>query len=173
MLIASRNPFNRNGLRIFGASFLLMMTVMVYGYSGLLISCLTVPTYTKPIDTLEELAASKDVILYITQDKMSLGGFSKAVLVHNSTQPNDYLNFIKNELNSQQEGETGVWKELREQLERHPDGIYPPRPLTEKDFSPEHQNYATPVVSVQLISILLQSFDSFFYNFSSASGQNG
>ena len=104
---------------------------------------------------------------------MSLGGFSKAVLVHNSTQPNDYLNFIKNELNSQQEGETGVWKELREQLERHPDGIYPPRPLTEKDFSPEHQNYATPVVSVQLISILLQSFDSFFYNFSSASGQNG
>ena len=75
------NPFNRNGLRIFGALWLLVMTVMVYGYSGLLISCLTVPTWTKPIETLEDVAASNDVILYIPPDAM--GGFSKEVLVSN------------------------------------------------------------------------------------------
>ena len=73
------NPFNRNALRIFGALWLLVMTVMVYGYSGLLISCLTVPTWTKPIETLEDVAASNDVILRIPPDAM--GGLSKAVLV--------------------------------------------------------------------------------------------
>ena len=73
------NPFNRNALRIFGALWLLVMTVMVYGYSGRLISCLTVPTWTKPIETLEDVAASNDVVLYIPPD--ALGGFSKAVLV--------------------------------------------------------------------------------------------
>lgn len=55
------------------------MTVMVYGYSGLLISCLTVPTWTKPIETLEDVAASKEVILRIPTDGM--GGLSKAVTV--------------------------------------------------------------------------------------------
>ena len=61
-----------------GALWLLVMTVMVYGYSGLLISCLTVPTWTKPIETLDDVAASSEVILYIPLDAM--GGFSKAVL---------------------------------------------------------------------------------------------
>ena len=71
------NPFRRNGLRIFGALWLLVMTVMVYGYSGLLISCLTVPTWTKPIETLEDVAASKEVVLRVPTDGM--GGLSKAV----------------------------------------------------------------------------------------------
>ena len=72
------NPFRRHALRIFGALWLLVMTVMVYGYSGLLISSLTIPTWTKPIETLQDVAASSDVNLYIPPD--GLGGFSKAVL---------------------------------------------------------------------------------------------
>jgi len=51
---------------------------MVYGYSGLLISCLTVPTWTKPIETLEDVATSKEVILRVPTDGM--GGLSKAVM---------------------------------------------------------------------------------------------
>ena len=55
------------------------MTVIVYGYSGLLISCLTIPEMTKPIETLEDVAASKDVTLHINPD--GLAGFGHAVMV--------------------------------------------------------------------------------------------
>jgi len=48
----SSNPFRRNGLRILGALWLLVMTVLVYGYTGLLIVSLTIPEMTKPIETL-------------------------------------------------------------------------------------------------------------------------
>jgi len=54
-----------------------MMTVMVYSYSGLLISSLTVPRMTKPIETLEEVAASTDLILFINPDQ----GLGKRVMV--------------------------------------------------------------------------------------------
>lgn len=71
------NPFNRNATRIFGAFLLLMMTVLVYSYSSLLISSLTVPKMTKPIETLEDVAASNDVILFINPDQ----GLGKRVMV--------------------------------------------------------------------------------------------
>ena len=44
-----------------------------------------------------------------------------------------------------QEGKSGVWKALRDQLRRRPDGLYTDF-LSEADFSPLHQNYATPSV---------------------------
>jgi hypothetical protein len=58
-------------MRIFGAFWLLMMTVIVYAYSGLLISCLTVPTMTKPIETLQDVADSKDITLHINPGGLS------------------------------------------------------------------------------------------------------
>ena len=36
------------------------------------------PTWTKPIETLDDVAQSKDVILYINPD--GLGGFGKAFM---------------------------------------------------------------------------------------------
>ena len=54
-----------------------MMTIMVYSYSGLLISSLTVPRMTKPIETLEEVATSNEVILFINPDQ----GLGKRVMV--------------------------------------------------------------------------------------------
>jgi hypothetical protein len=54
------------------------MTVMVYAYSGLLVGCLTVPTMTKPIETLEDVAASTEVVLQI--DPKELAGMGKAVM---------------------------------------------------------------------------------------------
>ena len=74
----SRNPITRNGLRIFGALWLLVKTVLVYAYSGLLIGCLTVPAMTKPIETLEDVAASTEVVLYINPNALS--GMGKAVM---------------------------------------------------------------------------------------------
>ena len=71
------NPFHRNAMCVFGAFLLLMMTVLVYGYSGLLISSLTVPKMAKPIETLEDVAASHDVILFINPDQ----GLGKRVMV--------------------------------------------------------------------------------------------
>lgn len=65
-------------MRIFGAFWLLMMTVLVYAYSGLLISCLTVPTMTKPIETLQDVADSKDITLQINPDGLS--GLGKTVM---------------------------------------------------------------------------------------------
>ena len=73
------NIFHSQALRIFGGLWLLVMTVIVYGYSGLLISCLTIPEMTKPIETLEDVAASKDVTLHINPD--GLAGFGHAVMV--------------------------------------------------------------------------------------------
>ena len=52
---------------------------MVYAYSGLLISCLTVPTMEKPIETLEDVAASEVVTLQINPDGLS--GLGKLVMV--------------------------------------------------------------------------------------------
>ena len=75
---AYHNPFTRNGLRIFGALWLLVMTVMVYAYSGLLIGCLTVPLMSKPIETLEDVAASTEVVLRINPKELS--GLGKAVM---------------------------------------------------------------------------------------------
>ena len=66
-------------MRIFGAIWLLMMTILVYAYSGLLISCLTVPKMTKPIETLEDVAASTDITLQINPDGLS--GLGRAVMV--------------------------------------------------------------------------------------------
>ena len=66
-------------MRIFGALWLLVMSVMVYAYSGLLISCLTVPTMEKPIETLEDVAASEVVTLQINPDGLS--GLGKLVMV--------------------------------------------------------------------------------------------
>ena len=77
-MTASSNPFIRNGLRMFGALWLLVMTVMVYAYSGLLIGCLTVPLMTKPIETLEDVAASTEVVLRINPKELS--GLGKAVM---------------------------------------------------------------------------------------------
>jgi hypothetical protein len=55
------------------------MTVMVYGYTGLLIASLTIPEMTKPIETLEDVVASNDqVVLYINPD--GLAGFGRAVM---------------------------------------------------------------------------------------------
>lgn len=71
--------FNHNSIRIFGGLWLLVMTVMVYGYSSLLIASLTIPEFTKPIETLEDVANSKDVTLYINPD--GLGGMGRAVMV--------------------------------------------------------------------------------------------
>lgn len=65
-------------MRIFGALWLLVMTVLVYAYSGLLIGCLTVPLMTKPIETLEDVAASTEVILRINPNELS--GLGKAVM---------------------------------------------------------------------------------------------
>ena len=78
-----RNPFTRNGLRIFGALWLLVMTVMVYAYSGLLIGCLTVPLMSKPIETLEDVAASSEVVLHINVNNDLLAGMGKSVMVSN------------------------------------------------------------------------------------------
>ena len=78
-----RNPFTRNGLRIFGALWLLVMTVMVYAYSGLLIGCLTVPLMSKPIETLEDVAASSEVVLHINVNNDLLAGMGKFVMVSN------------------------------------------------------------------------------------------
>ena len=75
---ASSNPFTRNSLRIFGSLWLLVMTVLVYAYSGLLVGCLTVPAMIKPIETLEDVAASTEVVLYINPTELS--GFGKAVM---------------------------------------------------------------------------------------------
>ena len=72
------NPFTRNSLRIFGSLWLLLMTVMVYAYSGLLVGCLTVPTMTKPLETLDDVAASSEVVLQI--DPKELAGMGKAVM---------------------------------------------------------------------------------------------
>jgi hypothetical protein len=55
------------------------MTVMVYGYTGLLIASPTIPEMTKPVETLEDVVASNDqVVLYINPD--GLAGFGKAVM---------------------------------------------------------------------------------------------
>lgn len=66
-------------MRIFGGLWLLVMTVLVYAYSGLLIGCLTVPAMTKPIETLEDVAASREVVLRINPNELS--GLGKAVMV--------------------------------------------------------------------------------------------
>lgn len=54
------------------------MTVLVYAYSGLLIGCLTVPSMIKPIETLEDVAASSEVVLHINPTELS--GLGKAVM---------------------------------------------------------------------------------------------
>ena len=68
---------------IFGALWLLVMTVMVYAYSGLLIGCLTVPLMSKPIETLEDVAASSEVVLHINVNNDLLAGMGKSVMVSN------------------------------------------------------------------------------------------
>ena len=142
--IGYSNPFTRNSLRIFGSLWLLLMTVMVYAYSGLLVGCLTVPTMTKPIETLEDVAASKEVVLQI--DPKELAGMGKAVMARCtiSFSFSIQIKFIDSIF---KEGKTGVWKALGDQLRRRPDGLYNNTDITEKLFGLDRQNYATPQVT--------------------------
>ena len=81
ILVGTRNVFNHqlNGLRILGGLWLLVMTVTVYGYSSLLIASLTIPEFTKPIETLEDVANSNQVTFYVNPD--GLAGLGRAVMV--------------------------------------------------------------------------------------------
>ena len=74
---AVRSPFKRTTLRIAGGIWLLSITVLIYSYSSLLTSSLTVPQSKPPIETLEDVANSKEFTLYLNPDT-ELG---KAVMV--------------------------------------------------------------------------------------------
>ena len=63
-----RSPFKRSTLRIAGGVWLLLMTVLIYSYSSLLISSMTAPQTTPPMETLEDVANSKGFVLYLNPD---------------------------------------------------------------------------------------------------------
>ena len=76
--IGVRSPFKRTTLRVAGGLWLLSITVLINVYSSLLTSSLTVPQQAKPpIETLEDVANSKDFTLYLNPD-LELG---KTVMV--------------------------------------------------------------------------------------------
>lgn len=64
-------------IKILAASFLLMATVIVNCYSGNLMSALTVPRLKPAINSLEELAASKDLVLTVNVKSV----FAETILV--------------------------------------------------------------------------------------------
>ncbi|XP_057374712.1 ionotropic receptor 93a-like [Daphnia carinata] len=67
-----KEAFGRHSFRILVGFWLLGAMVLVNSYAGIVISSLTVPKMKPPIETLEDLAASKDVSLIIRHD-VSIG----------------------------------------------------------------------------------------------------
>ena len=59
---------NRNSFRVLAGFFLLGAMVLVNSYSGIVISSLTVPKLQQSIDSLEELAESKEVGVLLRYD---------------------------------------------------------------------------------------------------------
>ncbi|EFX69520.1 hypothetical protein DAPPUDRAFT_258443 [Daphnia pulex] len=65
-----REAFDRNSFRILAGFWLLGAMVLVNSYSGIVISSLTVPKMMPPIETLDDLAASKDVEIIVRHDTL-------------------------------------------------------------------------------------------------------
>lgn len=68
--LGCREAFDRNSFRILAGFWLLGAMVLVNSYSGIVISSLTVPKMMPPIETLEDLAASKDVEIIVRHDTL-------------------------------------------------------------------------------------------------------
>ncbi|EFX69521.1 hypothetical protein DAPPUDRAFT_258444 [Daphnia pulex] len=66
----STEAFDRNSFRILAGFWLLGAMVLVNSYSGIVISSLTVPKMMPPIETLDDLAASKDVEIIVRHDTL-------------------------------------------------------------------------------------------------------
>jgi hypothetical protein len=68
--LGCREAFDRNSYRILAGFWLLGAMVLVNSYSGIVISSLTVPKMMPPIETLEDLAVSKDVEIIVRHDTL-------------------------------------------------------------------------------------------------------
>jgi hypothetical protein len=67
-----REAFNRHSFRILTGIWLLGAMVLVNSYSGIVISSLTVPRMKPPIETLQDLATSKETGIVLRYD-MTMG----------------------------------------------------------------------------------------------------
>ena len=61
-------PFAVHSFRILVGCWLLATSVLVYGYSSIVVSALTVPKLKPAINTFEDLAANSDVGLILRGD---------------------------------------------------------------------------------------------------------
>lgn len=108
---------NRNSFRVLAGFFLLGAMVLVNSYSGIVISSLTVPKLQQSIDSLEELAESKEVGVLLRYDT-SIGEkilvFKWILLM--------WIPFVIN-VWFQQQATSGVYKAVADKARKFPDHV--------------------------------------------------
>ncbi|XP_046636082.1 glutamate receptor ionotropic, delta-1-like isoform X1 [Daphnia pulicaria] len=108
--------------RVLVGAWLLIVTVLVNSYSGTVISYLTVPKMKPPINTFEDLAASKEVELILLAETV----IEQQIRVRDRSNSNDFFNIIicvRCLCLFRKDAKTGVMKILGDQVRNNPDRI--------------------------------------------------
>jgi hypothetical protein len=133
--------------RVLVGAWLLIVTVLVNSYSGTVISYLTVPKMKPPINTFEDLAASKEVELILLAETV----IEQQIRVRDRSNSNDFFNIIicvRCLCLFRKDAKTGVMKILGDQVRNNPDRILNSVPKVNSQIATGR--YAFPFVRIQL-----------------------
>ena len=141
-----------NSIRILAALWLLAATVLVNSYSGTLITSLTVTKLKPTVNSLEDLAASNDLVMTVSSNSvMSQNIFVSIIVtlvVFHGLQRTYMVKNIYYNLVGLQNGTSNTLKTITATMRKHPKSIYlTPEEGLDRLFS---LKYAFPTVSYML-----------------------
>ena len=141
-----------NSIRILAALWLLAATVLVNSYSGTLITSLTVTKLKPTVNSLEDLAASNDLVMTVSSNSVMSQNIFVSIIVtlvvfHGLQRTymgkNIYYNLV-----GLQNGTSNTLKTITATMRKHPKSIYlTPEEGLDRLFS---LKYAFPTVSYML-----------------------
>lgn len=148
-----------NSIRILAALWLLAATVLVNSYSGTLITSLTVTKLKPTVNSLEDLAASNDLVMTVSSNSVMSQNIFVSIIVtlvvfHGLQRTymgkNIYYNLV-----GLQNGTSNTLKTITATMRKHPESIYlTPEEGLDRLFS---LKYAFPTVSYMLSFYLYSS----------------